>query len=352
MLKREWRRFWGMNKLIIDASNALNRSLADENEEAFFEEASYKAVKFDKRNFHAIKERQSNVKIGFIDGGNIEILKSGNFSFNFIRLFWTIYQGRKRIDAERVEFYVLVRAVNKDDRIYYETEIIAGQEWLKELNMKFYSYDASLKQGFHRADISFVVNIIRRFGELIMAYRACEKLSSGIIVLDGDLEASYPREEEFLERLYSYANKGIIISAVSKTSTLLSSSGNSFSAILNRKEGKWYYYPVAEISSGMHKAKILFARLNEKSGYVFKIEIYKEQEDKINELIGALSENAKDAIFLGYPYGLVEAHKFAKIDIKEKDFHKIQLMARLGSKWRDVERYARAVDGHSVLDRV
>ncbi len=339
--------------LINDASELLLKSISGKSEEAYFEDETYKTVEFNERNFNAIIVGKKDVKVGFVDGGNIEIVKSSNFSLQLIRLFWTIYHGKKRIDAERIEFYLLARAVNKDNMIYYETEIIAGQEWPKELNMRFYSYDTSIRQGFHRADISFMANIVRRFGEVLMAVRACENLAKNdIIVLDGDLEASYPKEDELLERLYNKSKDGIIIGGLSKTSTLLSNSGNSFSAMLNQRQGKWYYYPVVEIQSNMHKAEILFAKLHEKSSYIFKIEIYNKQKEHIPEAVAAFSENATDAIFLGYPYGLIDAHKFAKADANERDFHKIQLMAKLGKKWKDVERYLRAVDGHGVLDKV
>ena len=122
--------------------------------------------------------------------------------------------------------------------------------------------------------------------------------------------------------------------------------------MLNKKEGAWYYHPVAASASKNHQAVILFARLHEKSRYVFKIELYKDQSEHVSHAVNAFALHAKDPIFLGYPYGLIEAHKFAKVPVTERDYHKIQLMAQLGKEWKTVEQYMKAVDGHAVLDKI
>ena len=328
--------------LIEQASESLRKSISEKAEAALFEDKRYKTVQFDEKNFHSIADAKDSVQIAFVDGGNIEILRSAGFSLQFVRLFWSCYEGKQRVNAERVEFYLACHTMIEDDKLYYETEIIAEQEWLQELRIKVDAYNPSLKQGMHRADISSMANVVRRFGELLMGVRAAAH--SDIVVLDGDLEATYPGEERLLERLYA---TGKLIAGLSKTSTLLSTSGQSFSASLAR-QGKWYYYPVAEVNG----AEVLFAKLHEKSQYIFKIEIYKNQKGRILELVSGLAGHATDPIFLGYPYGLIEAHRFAKVPAAEKDFHKIQLMAKLGEKWKDVEQHLRSVDGHELLDRI
>ncbi|MBI2546726.1 hypothetical protein HYV81_06120 [Candidatus Woesearchaeota archaeon] len=338
-------------KLIEQASESLRKGISEKAEAAQFEDDEYKAAAFDERHFRNIEDADP-VKIAFVDGSNLEIVRSAHFSLQFVRLFYTLYDGKKRVAAEKAEFYAMIRAVNRDERIYFEVEVISNDAWLDELNMKIYSFDASMRQGYHRADVSSVVHVVRRLGELLIAERACQRLGKGgILVLDGDLEANYPREEEFLDRLYAYA-KDVVIAGVSKTSTLLSSSGNSFTALLNRRIGKWYYYPVADIEKQSHKAALLFARLHEKSSYVFKVEVYKEQAAEIGHVVSALASHANDAVFIGYPYGLIEAHQFAKIPATEKDFHRIQLMAKLGREWQDIERAVKSTDAHEVLDRV
>ena len=86
-----------------------------------FSGEGYKPYKIDIKNFHEIKKKISNKKIAFIDGGNAEIIGSANFSFNLIRIAYIIYKNNKKISVKKLEFFILIRAVNHDNEIYYKT---------------------------------------------------------------------------------------------------------------------------------------------------------------------------------------------------------------------------------------
>ena len=78
-----------------------------------FRDRSYQAIRLNEENFHSIKPDNPDKKIAFIDGGNAEILSSSNFSLNFIRIYYVIYQDNKRISAKKKEFYTFFfRMVN------------------------------------------------------------------------------------------------------------------------------------------------------------------------------------------------------------------------------------------------
>ena len=77
--------------------------------------------------------------------------------------------------------------------------------------------------------------------------------------------------------------KNIAICGLSKTTTLMTDKGNSIANALNKfnMNGKWLYNPVVEIKSNNHKAEMAFVKLHEKSKYIFRFEIYKEQKEKL-----------------------------------------------------------------------
>ena len=51
-----------------------------------FSGEAYRAHKIDVKNFHEIKNLNTNKKIAFVDGGNAEILGAANFSLSLIRV--------------------------------------------------------------------------------------------------------------------------------------------------------------------------------------------------------------------------------------------------------------------------
>ena len=75
-------------------------------------------VEISKDNFHAIEDLDLKNKIAFIDGGNAEILKAANFSLQFIRVYYTIYSGNKRIENKKYEFYLLM-----SHNLYFATNL-------------------------------------------------------------------------------------------------------------------------------------------------------------------------------------------------------------------------------------
>ena len=131
---------------------------------------------------------------------------------------------------------------------------------------------------------------------------------------------------------------GFTVVGLSKTTQLLTNSGDSAVAVLaGLGKGRWYYDSKSEIS---------FVRLHEKSNYVFRMDVFDFR--KIKEIAGMLARYATDPVFLGYPYGLVEADRFARVSNEEKEYLKTLFLAEAG----DLGRYLRSQDAHSVLDSI
>lgn len=352
-----------------------------------FSDPGYKPFNFDMKNFHEIKQTNADNKIAFIDGGSSEIIKSSSFSLSLIRVYCAIYQNNKRIEAKKHGFYAFAHAKDVDGELFYNVEFIKinneknPNDLILNNNKKINnnignknnkiienniipnnedlllsSFDETIKQGISRASISSMSNVIRRFSELKTAINAIDNLeNSDIIVLDGSLQCAFTNEKKYFEKLYEKAqNKGVIICGLSKTTALMTDKGSSIANALNKFniKGKWLYNPVAEIKTSAHKAEMSFAKLHESSKYIFRLEIYKEQKQHLNRVISLIANNCKDAVFIGYPYGLIEADKNARISNQEKDMLLTLFSTKAGKDWEKIKQSLSNIDAHDVLDSI
>jgi len=325
-----------------------------------FSDTNYKPFNFDKNNFKEIKNSESNNKIAFIDGGSAEIIKSSNFSLNLIRVYYTIYQNNKRINSKKIDFYSFISTKNIDNELHYQVEFIKMNNGNNIIpnneDLLLSSLDETIKQGISRASISNISNVIRRFSELKTAINIIDNLDKNdIIVLDGSLQCTFTNEKKYFDGLYKKAEeKNIIITGLSKTTTLMTDKGNSISNALNKFNigGKWFYNPVVEIKSSNHKASMSFVKLHEKSKYVFRFEIYKEQKQYLNDVISLISNNCKDSVFIGYPYGLIESDRQARVSNQEKEMMLTIFSTKFGKDWEKIKESLNNVNAHEILDNI
>ena len=68
------------------------------------------------------------------------------------------------------------------------------------------------------------------------------------------------------------------------------------------------------------------------------------------EIINSIAANCNDPVFIGYPYGLIEADKIARIGNNEKEFLRTVFLTKL--KKKDIEKYLSAKNAHGILDRI
>ena len=337
-----------------------------------FSGEGYRAYKIDIKNFHKIEKTISNKKIAFIDGGNAEIIGSANFSLNIIRTCYAIYQNNRKIAAKRFEILAFINAVNENGEIYFKTTFFNLNNNLKLDEVSFNSLDHTLMHGINRAEISNVANAIRRFAELRLAKYVSGNNLSDFIVLDGNLQSTLTNESHYLNELYESCERNkVILAALSKTNSLFTENGNLLSAVLSSISNldSWFYYPIADIENHSHKAEMFFAKFHEKSRHIFRFEIFNVsanrkaisehaqkskifdiQKTKAEQIINELASNCADPIFIGYPYGLVEADRIARVPNNEKESLKTMLLVKLKNK--SIEKYLSAVNAHEILDKI
>jgi hypothetical protein len=318
----------------------------------FFGDTRYKPYPLNKENVNKINLRNdSQRKLAFIDGGNNCLLALPNFSIHLVRVYFNIFQQNTRLSSvsipQRIDFYVLAYASLKDTDIFYNAQIFPlknkDSKYLPADLISFDSWDKTLIAGGFRADINKVCTSARRFIEWHLAgFIAENELDEGdIIVRDGTLQTSVTGESEYTNHAYEQAKrKGVLFSGLAKTCTLFTDTGNSLASVIHQlgnktiKTDPWFYNPVVDINHPDHKAELFFVKLHPESKYVFRYEINKDQikeldKDDVGSVLSDLALNAKDICFPGYPYGLVDADRFARVQSWEVEQHRAMVLALL-----------------------
>jgi hypothetical protein len=358
-------------KLIED----LDKRIGEEVGKPLFKDPQVETFPLTKDAFRDIeKEEDFPVSVAFLDGGNQEVIAAPNFSAQLNRIYYGVWRGRSQLSERKlprkVEFFSSTISRYSRDRIIFDTALFPVQEDFKrflpdEKDLSFDSLGRTVIVGTQRADITRVATISRVFAEWQFAFRlASEELDQGdILVMDGTLQTSFKNEYKYMEKLVKIANKrGVIVSGLSKTSSLFTDTGLSLIGAVSKLaddyglEGEWYI-PVAEMRAEHHKILVLVVKLCGSSHRVFRFDLQYSRSKRLREkelesVLAQLAGNSYDISFPGYPYGLVDADRFARVSYQEVEYYRGLLLSQLSSdgRWEKLSRHMRAVDAHSILN--
>jgi hypothetical protein len=315
----------------IAAKLSQNRELKGE---ISFTSPGYKTVGFSKDNYRHIQPQMSRKKIAFVDGGEGCVLEMPDFSVHLIQAVGLVMDDHKTTDIKKTVFFAVMKSGSEGAEIQYSADVvpIKGNA---PAGFSCDSMDNRIKSGVDRGSISSLSQVLRHCAELMLAEEMLGVLEAGdVIVLDGTLEARFEPEVVELHRLIEQAkDRGILLTAVSKGSSMLTDSGASVMDLLMEQgpEGSWAYYPVAESTLESHPALITFAKLHPASRHVLRIEILKEQADltDLGRLFSILAVASRDYSIPGYPYGLIKADRLARVQNSEVRHAKMMLLSRM-----------------------
>lgn len=329
----------------------------------------YRAKDFDLRNFKPITPQDSGAKIAFIDGGNLSVIEAPSFTVQFERVYCNCFAGDARVALglpNKIEFFVVVTS-SGGERITYETHLVplieGHRKYLPdEKDLVFDSYDETMRTGLEQVEIPRIGDVARSFAEWNLAKLVAAELEKGdILVRDGTLHAPYTNETKYAEAAYDAAKKnGVLFCGVSKTSHLYTTTGLSLVAAIGRlaRENKikapGYYENLVDITDPAHKADLNFARLHARSQNTLRIEILKGQESEKQKIMSQLAANSRDVSFPGYPYGLIDADKNARVSYDELDALRMLLLSEISKtkKFGEFKDFLAASDAHEWLNRV
>lgn len=287
---------------------------------------AYIPVPLREENFTQIAVKNTAETLTFIDGGNAEILKTPDYSLQFLRFAAVGFKNNKRVFQKIKEGHIVVSA----------QEQIVTQQYGFDISFPQLALDSPLlKTSETRTKLNTVANIFRSLYEIEFA-----KQMQGIIILDRSLIPANYLEEKALQELYE-ANKNII--GVNKTTALLCNTGESIISALEdfEKKGSWCYYPL--FSTHEH-ALLAFVKLHALSKHVFRLEVHEKND--IKESASILASISHDGAFIGYPYGLIVADHLARVSNKEKETLQTVFFNQAGKE------FSTALNAHDILDRM
>lgn len=271
----------------------------------------------------------------FVDGGNGEVLRGANVSVQFVRVFASLYENNVRVARELREVMVVVLAHASEYRVS-----VCNLDGDEVDRFVFDMFDPVLSFGKRKAEPYSVAGYVRKVLEVKLAREWCGKLSeNGVLVRDGDLEADGEVLKLAMAELKrEAASRNVVLCGLSKTTTLTTEQGASAVSAVRRlaPEGAWVYH-----AGGM----LAFVKLHPKAKYVFRCDVV--PHSRLGAAWAALAANSKDPAFLGYPYGLVEADKFAQVPKDELSQLRVRFAVMSKGAFRDIEA---GVDAHDILD--
>ncbi len=291
-------------------------------------------------NFHPLEEIR-HTKIGFVDGGNNIIFLSPGQAIHLVRLYYSIFKDGRKMEYGRYTF-ILDTFFDPDKDVF---------------NVKIYDVDSSsllpenMEIGADEIDerekIKGVGSYVRRIGEWLLLERIKDKCD--ILVRDGSLQTGEKKEALYANRIFECA-KNVII-GFSKTCSIITDRGYSLLASIHHLSKRhnvsapWYYHPIAKNISTI-KGDMFVVKLHPYADYIFRVEVY---PDDRAEMLGALIPMANDPVFIGYPYGLIDADVNARITDEEAKMYK-SIIYNSADEFTRMQ--ANAMNSHDVISGV
>lgn len=345
----------------------------------FFNSQNYQTFPYHKENFYEIERHETGRKICSIDGGNQEIYPTPEYSIQLNRIYFNIFKDKERLPLksdipQRIEFLSLTTLNRDEEETYYETKLaLENEEYIRylpmERDLQTQAFETDFKLG-NKVLMERISSMARRFAEWTIAEHVIdEELEDGdIIVKDGSLQTSHVNENKYVEQVYNKAKKkGVIFTGLSKTCRLTTNTGYSLIASVDKfaKENdvqypEWCYFPIAMSKKGAdHRAVIMVVKLNRDASTSFRFEILKDQADNMSkkelmDVVSSIAEYSRDITIPGYPYGLFDAHVWARVRNEDLSNYQIILDSELAKTdaYEDFNTRIKAVSMHDKLDEL
>lgn len=318
----------------------------DEPVSVIFPFPGFSSLELNTERLKNVDEVKSEDTISFVDGGNGDLIKSPDLVVQFMRVHFSKYKNNVRVDSSTSEFYAVLKSKAKDGSIFYTASLFPLRKG--NLSDGFFrdtfsinSMDPSISSGNNRAALSSLGGLIRRVAEIDVA----TNINTDIVVLDGTLQAMVDKERQYMQRLLSSEKR---VCSLAKTTELYTVDGRSVVSALHSMAGDkaWNYVKIAQSAN----TNIFFTKLHPNSKHIFRFELYHSEEHE--KVISILMRNSTDPVFLGYPYGLIDADRFARVSNSESAYLRTVIMAKAGEAWRSVEHSLSSQNAHNILDTI
>ena len=294
-------------------------------------------------DFVGIPDSAEPAVAAYIDGGDAVIHRSPAFTATLNRLSCSAFRGSARADPpapQRVQFLSLMHNVPRGGRTERKFEVFAAADQHECVPGREDLEGAAAEVGGCAEH-----ELARGLAEWRMAAAAVRRMAEGnILVMGGPLDTwSGIGERLKTDALREASRRGVIVCGLSKTTALLMDSGRPLAdhAVSCGPEGPWYV-PLGDVWDGDGEYGTLVVRLHAASQYVYRLDINSYAlarlgRDGTGRVLASLAANSADVHVPGYPYGLVDAYRWARVRADEAGRHHEQLRERLSHAVRESE---------------
>lgn len=307
-----------------------------------FRSQEYEPVSFSELCF-LTTSKHPRLRTDYLDGGQQIIFTSSSFLIGVVRVAVSAWEGKTRAAVVRKEFFALITPGKTRYEISFFNMDGEGDKPFKD---EFFTGAACFKVASYEPEEIF--GIIRRNAELALAQEQCAK--AGLLCLDGSLRTFHPSETRLMEKLQqTCSDKKTYLAGLQKTTGIMTESGETLQALAHlAPKNPWMSSKLCKHSIATHLASIHAAKLHSNARHVFVIDLMDDSTAQM--VLDELCSNACDPVFLGYPYGLVDADRLARVEGAEKEHYRLKIRKLLGeyNKYLHVETASK--DAHDILD--
>lgn len=302
----------------------------------FSQDRYYRPFPLKRENVQGYEVKEPERVICSVDGGNNKIYESPKDSVHLLKIYFNLFKEGERI--KNIDPFTAYLVAELDgDKINVR---------LKPLNntIPIEKTEYTLRrEEVDEGKPTSAGHTIRKYLEWkTLGHVAEEYLSEGdLIVRDGVLQTAVEQERKYAEQAYeTIEDQDVYLTGIAKTSSLLTTEGYPLIASIQSlarttEKGLWYYHPIAENEHPDHKGEMYVVKYHPSSNYAFRTEFYRDMDVPVEDLLGHLAFQAKDPIFLGYPYGLVDADKKARVTDEEVEYLKNMGSNKMDDSFRD-----------------
>ena len=360
-----------------------------------FAGASQRRHTVTKDYFAEIPDTAEPRRIAFVDGGNALLAEAPAFLIGMNRVYYSLFRGSERqwpALQPRMEFFSCLTAstaagratalaalrhtparpaadTTPAARCLYSVKLFAhasvDRSRLPPDDDLGITEEDIKREGTSRAGL---LGVPRKMAEWAVADSVVDsELAAGdVLVMDGTLQSGSGRESGFAARVYKRAvRKGVVVCGLAKTTTLTTADNRPLlhrASEIAKAAGlgdKRWFVRIGERATANDMGYTFIAKLHEKATYAFRFGILAEQywnmnKGEVESVMASVAANSRDIAMPGYPYGAIDADRFAKVRMREASMYRNMLDAVLISRpgGEDIAAQIRSMSAHQVLNRV
>ncbi|MFP3220256.1 MAG: hypothetical protein RXR41_03815 [Candidatus Marsarchaeota archaeon] len=294
-------------------------------------------------------------QVTFCDGGNYPLIVTHFYALEVNRVFLSTWRGAKRLAYASIDFFSMTRQAGG-----YVSSVV----WPLSFTVKGYGLGAGDLEPIVRMDeentlvryrelggleaLLKAAQIPRRIGERrLMA--AAMAAGSGFFVFDGLLQAEVPQESSAIQKAVSLSEeRGLMVAGFAKTAGLLDP-GTLPKSIFTRT-GEWY----ARIGETETRDSYIYAvRFHRSSLTPYVVEVSKRGAGDYDSFFRALFSDSLDPHLPGYPHGLLDADRHARVRRHEAERLRARFISKLPvEQAQEILRQERAITTHEALNLI